>query len=227
MRIESNAWNRLRYSVWAPFYDLVGRRFDRHRRESLARLALRAGDRLLLVGAGTGDDLPYVPAGVRTVATDLTPAMLERARPRAGGARLAVMDGHRLAVRDDAFDAAALHLILAVIPDPAACLRETARAVRPGGRIVVFDKFVKGERIPFALRALNRVTRVLATEITRRFEDILARSAAPLVVEEDVPAAARGLFRYVVLRRSGRSTFRSNRSSRSSARPRAACARDT
>lgn len=203
MRIESNAWNRLRYSVWAPFYDLVGRRFDRHRRESLARLALRAGDRLLLVGAGTGDDLPYVPAGVRTVATDLTPAMLERARPRAGGARLAVMDGHRLAVRDDAFDAAALHLILAVIPDPAACLRETARAVRPGGRIVVFDKFVKGERIPFALRALNRVTRVLATEITRRFEDILARSAAPLVVEEDVPAAARGLFRYVVLRRSG------------------------
>ena len=203
MRIESNAWNRLRYSLWAPFYDLVGRRFDRYRRESLARLGLRAGERLLLVGAGTGDDLPYVPAGVRTIATDLTPAMLERARPRAGQARLAVMDGHRLAVRDDAFDAAALHLILAVIPDPAACLRETARAVRPGGRIVVFDKFVKGERIPLGLRALNRVTRVLATEITRRFEDILARSGAPLVVEEDVPAAARGLFRYVVLRRSG------------------------
>lgn len=203
MRIESNAWNRLRYSLWAPFYDLVGRRFDRYRRESLARLGLRAGERLLLVGAGTGDDLPYVPAGVRTIATDLTPAMLERARPRAGQARLAVMDGHRLAVRDDAFDAAALHLILAVIPDPAACLRETARAVRPGGRIVVFDKFVKGERIPLGLRVLNRVTRVLATEITRRFEDILARSGAPLVVEEDVPAAARGLFRYVVLRRSG------------------------
>ena len=80
MKIESNAWNRLRYSVWAPFYDLVGRRFDPYRR-ALARLDLQAGQRLLLVGAGTGDDLPYVPAGVRTVATDLTPAMLARAGP--------------------------------------------------------------------------------------------------------------------------------------------------
>jgi ubiquinone/menaquinone biosynthesis C-methylase UbiE len=155
------------------------------------------------VGAGTGADLPYVPAGVRTVATDLTPAMLERARARGGEAHLAVMDGHRLAVRPDAFDAAALHLILAVIPDPAACLRETARAVRPGGRIVVFDKFVRGARPPLALRALNLFTRVLATEITRRFEDILERSGAPLVVEDDAPAAARGLFRYVLLRRTG------------------------
>lgn len=203
MKIESNAWNRLRYTVWAPLYDLVGRRFDPLRRQSLARLGLRPGQRLLLVGAGTGDDLPYVPAGVRTVATDLTPAMLERARPKGGEARLAVMDGHRLGVKADAFDAAALHLILAVIPDPAACLRETAKAVRPGGRIAVLDKFVKGDRTPWALRAVNLVTRVLATEVTRRFEEILERSGAPLVVEDDAPAAARGLFRYVLLRRTG------------------------
>jgi ubiquinone/menaquinone biosynthesis C-methylase UbiE len=203
MRIESNAWNRLRYTVWAPFYDLAGRGFDPFRRRSLQLLDLRAGERLLLVGAGTGGDLPYVPAGVRAVATDLTPAMLERARPKAAAARLAVMDGHRLAVRPDAFDAAALHLILAVIPDPAACLRETARAVRPGGRIVVFDKFVRGGRAPWALRALNAFTRVLATDITRGFEDILERSGAPLAVEQDVPAFARGLFRYLLLRRRG------------------------
>jgi phosphatidylethanolamine/phosphatidyl-N-methylethanolamine N-methyltransferase len=202
VKIDSNAWNRLRYSVWAPFYDLAGRRFDRYRRESLARLDLRTGQRLLLVGAGTGNDLPYVPAGVRTVATDLTPAMLERARSKSATAQLAVMDGHRLAVKPDAFDAAALHLILAVIPDPAACLRETARAVRAGGRIVVFDKFVTGPHVPGALRILNLFTRVLATEITRRFEDILERSGAPLVVEADAPAALRGLFRYVVLRRT-------------------------
>lgn len=203
MRIESNAWNRLRYSVWAPVYDLAGRWFDPLRRESLRLLDLRAGERLLLVGAGTGADLPYVPAGVRTVATDLTPSMLRRARKHdRGEARLAVMDGHRLAVRPGAFDAAALHLILAVIPDPAACLRETALAVRPGGRIVVFDKFVRGPRAPWTLRAANLVTRVLFTEITRRFEEILERSGAPLQVEHDAPALAGGLFRYVVLRRT-------------------------
>jgi ubiquinone/menaquinone biosynthesis C-methylase UbiE len=202
VRIESNAWNRLRYTLWAPVYDLVGFTFDPFRRRSLRMLDLRSGERLLLVGAGTGGDLPYVPAGVRTLATDLTPAMLQRARRRAGGdTRLAVMDGHRLALRPGVFDAAALHLILAVIPDPAACLRETARAVRPGGRIVVFDKFVRGPRTPLALRALNRVSRVLFTEITRRFEEILERSGAPLEVERDAPALAGGLFRYLLLRR--------------------------
>ena len=202
MKIESNDWNRLRYTFWAPVYDLVGSTFDPFRRRSLRLLDPRPGERLLLVGAGTGGDLPYVPAGVRTLATDLTPAMLQRARRRAGGdTSLAVMDGHRLAVRTGAFDAAALHLILAVIPDPASCLRETARAVRPGGRIVVFDKFVRGPRTPWALRALNRATRVLFTEITRRFEEILERSGAPLEVEQDAPAFARGLFRYVLLRR--------------------------
>jgi ubiquinone/menaquinone biosynthesis C-methylase UbiE len=203
MKVDSNAWNRLRYSVWAPVYDLVGRRFDPFRRQSLRLLGPRAGQRLLLVGAGTGADLPYVPAGVRTVATDLTPSMLKRARPRAGGdVHLAVMDGHRLAVRPASFDAAALHLILAVIPDPVLCLRETAQAVRPGGRIVVFDKFVRGTHTPWALRAANVVTRVLFTDITRRFEEILERSGAPLQVEHDAPAFAGGLFRYVVLRRT-------------------------
>jgi ubiquinone/menaquinone biosynthesis C-methylase UbiE len=201
VKIESNAWNRLRYTVWAPVYDLVGRRFDPFRRESLGRLELRAPERLLLVGAGTGADLPHVPDGVRTVATDLTPAMLRRARRRARGrVGLAVMDGHALAVRPASFDAAALHLILAVIPDPAACLREVAQAVRPGGRIAVFDKFVRGPRTPPLLRAANLVTRVFFTEITRRFEEILERSGAPLrvlrdeqQVESQQRAAAAGL----------------------------------
>jgi ubiquinone/menaquinone biosynthesis C-methylase UbiE len=202
LKVESNAWNRLRYTAWAPFYDLALRRFEGYRRESLSRLSLRAGERLLLVGAGTGADLPHVPPGVHALATDLTPAMLARAWAKSATARLAVMDGHRLAVKGEAFDAAVLHLILAVIPDPAACLRETARAVRPGGRIAVFDKFVKGPRVPRALRAVNLLTRLLATEVTRRFEDILERSGAPLVVEDEAPAALRGLFRYVLLRRT-------------------------
>ena len=65
------------------------------------------------------------------------------------------MDGHSLAVPRAAFDAVVLHLILAVIPDPVRCLREAARALRPGGRVVVFDKFVRGERTPLVLRVLE------------------------------------------------------------------------
>ena len=175
---------------------------DRHRRESLALLDPTPGERLLIVGAGTGADLPHLPAGCTVLATDLTPAMLRRARPRVRrSTHLVVMDGHRLAVPDAAFDGVVLHLILAVIPDPARCLREAARALRPGGRVVVFDKFVRTRRPPLALRALNVVIRVLFTDMTRRFEDVLERSGADLVVVRDEPAFAGGLYRRLLLRR--------------------------
>jgi phosphatidylethanolamine/phosphatidyl-N-methylethanolamine N-methyltransferase len=204
MRLDTNRWNRLRYTFWAPVYDLAVRGLDRKRRDSLALLDARPGERLLIVGAGTGADLPHLPAGCTVLAADLTPAMLKRARPRARDRmHLAVMDGHQLAVPDGAFDGVVLHLILAVIPDPARCLREASRALRPGGRVVVFDKFVLTLRPPLALRALNVVIRVLFTEMTRRFEDILERSGADLVLVRDEPVFAGGLYRRLLLRRAG------------------------
>lgn len=203
--LNTNAWNRLRYSLYAPFYDLAGRRFDACRRASLGRLELRRRERVLLVGAGTGGDLPFLPDGVRAIVSDLTPAMLRQARRQARpGLRpgLVVMDGHALALPDGSCDAAVLHLILAVLPDPVRCLRETARVLRPGGRAVVFDKFVRGPGVPLGLRLVNLVTGALATEVTRRFEDILRESGAPLAVERDEAALLGGLFRYLLLRRS-------------------------
>jgi phosphatidylethanolamine/phosphatidyl-N-methylethanolamine N-methyltransferase len=201
--INTNRWNRLRYTLWAPIYDVVGRRFDRQRQESLRILNPLPGERILIVGAGTGADLQHRPPGARVVATDLTLAMLERARPRAReGTYLTVMDGHQLAVRTASFDAVVLHLILAVIPDPVRCLQEAARALRPGGRMVVFDKFVRG-RPPAVLRVLNVATSALFTDVTRSFEDILHRSNAPLTLEQESPALFGGLFRHLLLRKSG------------------------
>jgi ubiquinone/menaquinone biosynthesis C-methylase UbiE len=201
-RVETNAWNRLRYTLWAPVYDIAGRRFDGRRRESLRLLDPRRGERILIVGAGTGADLPYLPAGCVVIATDLTPAMLARARAHLReGIHLAIMDGHSLAVRSGSCDAVVLHLILAVIPDPARCLQEAARVLRPGGRIVVFDKFIQSRRPPLGLRLLNVVTRTLFTDVTRRFQDILERSGAPLLVERDSPALFGGLFRHLLLRK--------------------------
>jgi phosphatidylethanolamine/phosphatidyl-N-methylethanolamine N-methyltransferase len=199
---RATSWNRLRYTLWASFYDLVVR-FGRQRRRAVELLALRAGEDVLIVGAGTGADLPYLPPHVRVVATDLTPAMLERARPKARpGVRLEVMDAHRLDLPDGAFDAVLLHLILAVVPDPVACLSEASRVLRPGGRISVFDKFVpEGGRPSFARRIVNLPARLLATDITRVLEDVLAASAAPLRKEHDEPAGLGGAFRLVVLRK--------------------------
>ena len=202
--VETNAWNRIRYTIWAPVYDMVGRRFDGRRRESVRLLDLEPGERVLVVGAGTGADLPYIPDGCVTIATDLTPAMLKRARARLRQRMsLAIMDGQGLAVRSASFDAVVLHLIVAVIPDPVRCLREATRVLRPGGRMVVFDKFARTRRARPALRLVNLVTRTLVTDVTRNFEDILERSGAVLRIDVDKPALFGGLFRHILLRKVG------------------------
>jgi ubiquinone/menaquinone biosynthesis C-methylase UbiE len=139
------------------------------------------------------------------VATDLTFAMLTRARAHLRpGVHLAIGDGHELGVRSGSFDAVVLHLVLAVVPDPVRCLQESVRALRPGGRIVVFDKFTRSRRPSLPLRMLNVLSSAFFTHVTRRFEDVLDRSGAPLVVEHDGPAALGGFFRHILLRKPAR-----------------------
>ena len=201
--LNSNLLNRLRYTLWAPGYDLVGKRFDPLRRRSIGLLDLRPGERVLIVGGGTGCDLPFLPAGVLAVCTDLTAAMLDKARRRARpGIEFAVMDGQALEFEDGSFDAVLLHLILAVIPDPARCLAEAARVLRAGGRIAVFDKFVPDRQsVPLWRHAANLATNLLATDITRRLGDILAASGAPLQVTHDEAVGVSGFFRIVLMRK--------------------------
>jgi phosphatidylethanolamine/phosphatidyl-N-methylethanolamine N-methyltransferase len=202
-RLNTNRWNRLRYTLWAPFYDRLVGSFDRARADSLRLLDLGLRERVLIVGAGTGADLPLLPAGSCVLATDLTPAMLRGARSRLRpGIRLALMDGQQLAVASASVDAVVLHLILAVIPDPVRCLQEAARALRPGGRMVVFDKFVRAGRVPLVVRLVNPLARVLFTEMTRDFEVILAASGVPLVVTHHQDAFFGGLYRSLLLRKT-------------------------
>ncbi len=199
------AWNRVRYTLLAPVYDRVAG-FGAERRRSLSLLGARAGERVLVVGAGTGGDLPFLAEGVRTTAVDLTPAMVERTRRRADAlgteVDARVMDAQALDLPDGAFDAVVLHLILAVVPDPLAAVREAERVLRPGGRAVVFDKWVAdGEAPSLARRLANPVARLVATDLNRRLGPLLA--ATSLRVEHREPAGPLGLFSITLLRRPG------------------------
>lgn len=201
--MPSNAWHRFRYSLWAPHYDRVTK-LHSQRRRSIELLALRPGERLLIVGVGTGADLPFLPDGLDVLATDLTPAMLERARAKAPPGRrieLRVMDGMALDLPGATFDAALLHMVLEVIPDPARCLAEVARVLRPGGRVAVFDKFLPdGEQPGLLRRGFLALLDFVFTSTNRQMGEILARSGAPLEVAHDEPSA--GAYRHVILRRT-------------------------
>lgn len=196
----ANRWKRLRYSVYAPFYD-YGLSFVGERQAAIGALGPVAGEKLLIVGVGTGADLPHLPVDVQVLATDYSPAMLARASARAGdNVRLQVMNGEALELADGTFDAALLHQILAVIPDPVSCLRETTRVLRPGGKISVFDKFrPDGTRLSalrgWALRSLDTVF----TSATWTLADLLAESRVPVRIETEIPS--KPPFRTVILRK--------------------------
>src|SRR5688572_21151687 len=197
-------WNRLRYTVWAPAYDAIARAagFDTARGLSIDRLRLASGDRVLIVGAGTGLDLDFLPSDIDVTAIDVTPAMLKQLERRAAGTGRSVtariMDARQLAFSDSSFDAVVMHLILAVMPQPERGLREAVRILKPGGRIAVFDKFLGDEERPaLKRRVLNAIAKPLFSDLNRRLGPLIA--GTPLVIEHDEPIAFGGTYRVVTL----------------------------
>jgi ubiquinone/menaquinone biosynthesis C-methylase UbiE len=110
--------------------------------EGLRRAGLRPGMRFLDVAAGSGAlSIPAARLGARVLATDLSPAMLERLGHRARDEELSietrVMDGHALELEDDSFDLAGSQFGVMVFPDMPRAIAEMARVVRPGGRVLI------------------------------------------------------------------------------------------
>ncbi len=196
---------RTSYRLIAPIYDqVVDRPLRRARLRSLAGLPAEGQHSILLDGVGTGLDLPHLPAVHRYVGLDLTRAMLDRARSRRGDLPVQFVEGDSQALpfADACFDHAVLHLILAVVPDPARCLSECARVLKPGGTAFILDKFLRRGERAWLRRALNPLARRIATRTDVVFEEVLAAVPALRLVD-DQPAFAGGWFRCMrLIRRS-------------------------
>ena len=134
----------------ASMFDAVARRYDltntvlsggrdrAWRRATTAALDLRPGEKVLDLAAGTAVSTAELAAtGAFAVAADFSLGMLRagagRAVPKVGADALA------LPFADGAFDAATISFGLRNVTDPDAGLRELARVVRPGGRLVVCE----------------------------------------------------------------------------------------
>jgi phosphatidylethanolamine/phosphatidyl-N-methylethanolamine N-methyltransferase len=202
----NNRWNRIIYRLWAPIYDsTVEHFFVRGRRRAIQILSMQPGERLLLVGVGTGLDLPLLPVGVEAVGIDLSTAMLGRARAKLPlpGRNVSLLQGdaQQLLVDEGSFDAVLFNLILSVIPDGAACLRENLRALKPGGRAVIFDKFLPDDdRLSFGRRLLNLGSTLFGTDITRRFSDLA--EGCRITILNNEPSLLHGAYRVIHVRTS-------------------------
>lgn len=198
-----NPFLRFSYSVIAPLYDLaISLPLHKARSQSLKALPTDLAKKVLLSGVGTGLDLPLLPKLHRYTALDFNSGMLARAKPRGAGLQVewVLGDSMELPFADARFDHVVLHLIVAVVPHPARCLCEAARVLKPGGTIIVLDKFLKPNQQAWLRRAFNPLSRRLATRLDVVFERVLDK-VPDLQVVSDVPLLAGGWIRCIVLQK--------------------------
>ncbi len=141
MTTSGETFKRLaqRYDAW--YAKPVGAWADRYETEAVMRLIdVRHDERVLDLGAGTGRHaVDLARRGAEVVAVDASEDMLRFAESRIGDAsvRLVRADATDLPFADGEFDAVLAVTSLCFAADPITVLREAARVLRPGGRLVL------------------------------------------------------------------------------------------
>jgi ubiquinone/menaquinone biosynthesis C-methylase UbiE len=110
--------------------------------EGLRRAGVCAGTRFLDVASGSGAlSIPAARLGALVVSIDQSPVMLEllRARARKEGLEIEtrIMDGHALAFEAGGFEVAGSQFGVMLFADMPKALREMARVIEPGGRVLI------------------------------------------------------------------------------------------
>ena len=134
-----------------------------------------AGERILEIGPGTGyyslDLASWIGEEGRLEIFDIQQEMLDHTMRRAQERQLANLsptrgDAQALPHDDDSFDAVVLTTVLGEIPDQDAAMREIARVLRPGGRLVVGELF--GDPHYVSPGALQRRAQAAGLELEHR-----------------------------------------------------------
>jgi ubiquinone/menaquinone biosynthesis C-methylase UbiE len=140
------------YEKEAPRYDRTMGFFERLLFKDARRwVCSQADGEVLELAVGTGLNLPHYPDGVRLTGIELSPAMLERARDRAGelgrDVDLRLGDATALEFGEESFDTVVCTFSLCTIPDDAAAVGEAWRVLRPGGRLLLAEHVRSPNRI--------------------------------------------------------------------------------
>jgi SAM-dependent methyltransferase len=134
--------------------------FAAHLADLMVSLAPR---HVLELAAGTGiatAQLVKALPGCAITATDLNPAMVEWASGRVSGPTWAQADAQHLEFADASFDAVVSQFGVMFFPDRPAAFTETARVLKPGGRMV-FSVWDVVESSPFPAAMVDSLNALL------------------------------------------------------------------
>ena len=137
----SKAWE----SVFSVMYDpllWVGERAGMAQRRQ--ELLAEASGRVLELGAGTGLNLRYYPDEIDELtltepAAPMIPKLERRLSRENREGRVVVATAEELPFEDDSFDTVVSTLVLCTVDDPRRAIDETARVLKPGGRLLFLE----------------------------------------------------------------------------------------
>ena len=166
------------YDFSANLYRLLGFREAAYRRMAVDALRLNAGDTVVEIGCGTWLNFPLLQAKVgtngRIIGVDLTDAMLARAAARVasmGWSNVELIQSDAASYRfPEGVNGILSTFALTLEPEYDDVIERGARALSPGGRLVILDMKLPRNWLRHLAPVLVLLVRPFAvsTEITRR-----------------------------------------------------------
>ncbi len=142
--------------------------------------------KILFLAVGTGLDIPFFPPDRDITGIDISPKMLELARPRAaaysGKLELHEMDVHEMSFEPASFDQVFTSCTFCSVPDPVRGLEALRRVLRPGGELRMFEH--TGSRyFPFnlMLHLMTPLSRRLGPDMNRPTVENVRRAGFQIV----------------------------------------------